>query len=66
MHERISDLEAVGLELLYGMKEVMLLLGSGRHKEVRGDIFGFLEVCLEQYARIILEKTGELKNMVDE
>jgi hypothetical protein len=64
MHERITDLEAIGLEL-YGMKEVMLLLGSGRHKEVRGDIFGFLEMRLEQYAGIILEKTGELKNMVD-
>ena len=65
MHERITDLEAIGLEL-YGMKEVMLLLGSGRHKEVRGDIFSFLEACLERYARIILEKTGELKNLVDE
>ena len=64
MHERITDLEAIGLEL-YGMKEVMLLLGSGRHKEVRGDIFGFLEMRLEQYVGIILEKTGELKNMVD-
>ena len=65
MLERIADLETIGLEL-YGMKEVMLLLGSGRHKEVRGDIFGFLEASLERHASIILEKTGELKNMVDE
>ena len=50
---------------LYGMKEVMLLLGSGRHKEVRGDIFGFLEASLERHASIILEKTGRLSDYVD-
>ena len=57
-----SDLETVGLELS-GMREVIQLLQNEGYKEIRGDVFGFLESSLQRYVDMILNRAGDLRNI---
>ena len=57
-----SDLETVGLELS-GMREVIQLLQNEGYKEIRGDVFGFLESSLQRYVDMILNRAGDLRKI---
>ena len=63
--ERLDEMETIGLELS-GMREVIQLLENEHHKEIRGDVFGFLDGSLQRYADRILKDTAELKCMMGE
>lgn len=56
---------ATGLGLS-GLSEIMQLLSEGRHRDVRGDVFYFLEISLRTYSGTVLEEAGNLKNMIGE